>query len=305
MKEIKILWKCLLILGVVSLFTACGDDDEAAPEPQNLVEIAAADGQFSILVSALQRTGLDQTLAGTGPFTVFAPTNAAFDGIDVANMDVTMLTNILRYHVFIGQALKAGDIADGDTYITTASEAGFNGTNMSARINKANGAVTINGDIRVTTADVEGTNGVIHIIDKVMMPLDVVGHALANPNFSSLVGALGDAAGDLVNTLQQPGPYTVFAPVNSAFDEVASVVAGYTPERLRDVLLYHVVSGNVRSSDLRSNEPVTTVNTGTFTVQLGDEVTIIDAQERTATVVLTDVQGTNGVIHVINKVILP
>ena len=117
---------------------------------------------------------------------------------------------------------------------------------------------------------------------------------------------MGDASGDLVNVLSGAGPFTVFAPVNAAFAEISETVDGLTADQLRDVLLYHVASGNNVSSSLSNGQEVTTVNTGTFTVQISNgTVTIVDAQENTATVVLTDVQATNGVIHVLNKVILP
>ncbi|MEM9918707.1 MAG: fasciclin domain-containing protein, partial [Bacteroidota bacterium] len=236
MKEIKILWKCLFLFGIVSFFVAC-DDDEATPEPQNLVEIAAADGQFSILVAALQRVGLDTVLAGNGPFTVFAPTNSAFNGINVDDLDDDELTNILLYHVFIGQSITSGAIQEGNTYISTASQGGPGNTNLSALINKTGTSVKINGSINVTTADVTGTNGVIHIIDGVMMPMDVVGHAIANTDFSLLVGALQDASGDLVAELQKAGPFTVFAPVNSAFEAISDVVADLSEDALSGVLL--------------------------------------------------------------------
>ncbi len=301
----------LAIFLSIGLFS-CGSDDDVVVDPpveemQNIAEIAAADAQFSTLVSALDRVGLVSTLEGDGPFTVFAPTNAAFEALGVNLDDLTdeQLTDILLYHV-LGAQVNAGDIAEGQTYATTASTASPGNKQLSILIENTSGAVAINGAANVTAADVEATNGVIHVIDAVITPLDVVGHAAANSNFSSLVGALSTASGDLVSVLQGDGPFTVFAPVNTAFDEISDVVAGLSEDDLSGVLTYHVVSGaNVVAGDLVDGMQVETVNGGLFTINLGDSATITDAQGNVSDIVLTDVQGTNGVIHVLNKVILP
>lgn len=304
-------FQLLLISVSAFVFFACDNDDDTPPEPaidQNIVEIAAADDQFSTLVSALQRVNLVSVLEGTGPFTVFAPTNAAFNalGIDLATLSDDDLTEILLYHVISGANIAAGDIIEGQTYATTAATTGPGGNQLSVLIEKANGAVSLNGSINVTTADVNATNGVIHVVDAVILPLDVVGHAVANTSFTELVGALGAADGDLVSVLSGDGPFTVFAPLNSAFEAISSTVDGLSSEQLAKVLTYHVVSGNVRSTDLSDGLEVTTVNTPTvFTVNTGQGVTITDAGGNVSTVVLTDVQATNGVIHVLDKVILP
>lgn len=308
MKQMKLLLNGLLLVLTLTAFVACNNDDEEPepqPEPQTIAEIAAGDSQFSTLVSALDRTGLTSVLNGSGNFTVFAPTNTAFDnlGVDLATLSDEALTDILLYHV-LGATIKAADIADGQTYASTASESGPNDAQITMLIEKSASGVAINKDINVTATDIEGTNGVIHVVDQVIMPLDVVGHAAANGSFTELVGALGAASGDLVSVLSGDGPFTVFAPLNSAFEEIADVTATLDADQLAGVLTYHVVSGNVLSTDL-SNGAVTTVNGADFTVNIDGDVTITDAQEGTATVVLTDVQATNGVIHVLNKVILP
>ncbi len=309
MKNLKNLLGLFLITFVAVSFVACDDDDDVTPtpEPQSIVEIAVDNPDFSTLVAALSRVNLVSALEGDGPFTVFAPTNAAFDalGVDLNTISDEALTEILLYHV-LGAEVFAGDIADGQTYVTTAAATAPGENQLSMLIEKSGGAVTINNAANVTTADVDATNGVIHIVDAVIMPLDVVGHAVANTNFSSLVSALGAANGDLVTVLSGDGPFTVFAPVNSAFDEIANVIATLSADQIATVLTYHVVGGaNVRSTDLTNNMEVTTVNTESFIVNLGNEVTIADNQGNTATVILTDVQATNGVIHVLNKVILP
>lgn len=308
MRIFKASLNCFLLLLAVSTFVACDNDDDANPTPQTIVEIAAGDAQFSTLVSALNRTNLTSVLEGAGPFTVFAPTNAAFTalGVDLSTISDEALSDILLYHVFVGQGIQSTDLAEGQTYISTASTSGPGDAALSALVERTGANVKINNAANVTTANLEATNGVIHVIDAVMMPLDVVGHATANSNFTELVSALGAASGDLVPTLQTAGPFTVFAPVNSAFEAIASTTAMLSADQLRDILLYHVVSGNVRSTSIASGEPVPSLNNGaTFTINTSDGVVITDGQMNTINVEFTDVQGTNGVIHVIDAVLLP
>lgn len=300
----------LLALFLVG-FSSCDDDDGTENTPQTITEIAAGDAQFSTLVSLLQRVNLDATLNGSGSFTVFAPTNAAFtaSGIDASQLTDEQVTEVLLYHVIGGLELPSADIREGQTYVTSAAETGPGGTQLSLLVEKdASGAVTVNGSTNVSMADVDASNGVIHVIDDVLLPLDVVGHAAANSEFSTLVGALGTAPGDLVALLQADGPYTVFAPLNSAFAEIQTTVDGLTPEQLATVLTYHVVAGlNVRKAALTNGQVVPTAATDeTFTVNInGEDVTITDDAGNEVNVELTDVQATNGVIHVVDKVLLP
>ncbi len=301
MKTIKIF--ASLLLAVVITLPSC-EDDTPVQGPQSIAEIAANDPSFSTLVSALDRTGLTSVLAGSGNFTVFAPTNAAFDalGVDLSTISDEDLSEILLYHV-LGAEIFAADIADGQTYASTAATTGPGDTALSLLIEKGSG-VQINGSVNVTSTDIDATNGVIHVVDAVIMPLDIVGHAVANSNFSELVNALTTA--DLVTTLQGDGPFTVFAPLNSGFEAIASVVAGLSTQELSNVLTYHVVSpGNVLSTDLSDGQNVTALNGGSFTINLGSDVTIHDANGNTVEIVLTDVQATNGVIHVLGAVLLP
>lgn len=284
---------------------SCDKEEEA--EPQSIVEIATGDEQFSTLVSALSRVDLVSVLEGAGPFTVFAPTNAAFaaSGVNLDDLTDDQLSEVLLYHV-LGGKVSSGDLAEGQTYAGTASTGGPGSTALSVLIEKAGAAVKLNGSVDVTSADVDATNGVIHIIDNVLLPLDVVGHAAANSNFTSLVSSLGAASGDLVSTLQTEGPFTVFAPLNSAFDAISATTATLDADQLSKVLLYHVVAGNVRSTDLTNGQAVASLNSGTpFTVNIDGTVSLTDASGGTAEVVLTDVQGTNGVIHVLSSVIIP
>lgn len=312
MKNLSFLYGLMVVTLLSFTLTSCGDDDtpEPDPEPQSITQIAAGDDQFSTLVGALQRVGLDGTLDdAAGTFTVFAPTNAAFtaSGINLDNLTDAELTEILLYHV-LGGKVASGDLQEGQTYATTATETGPGETQLSVLIEKtAAGAVTVNNSASVMTADVDATNGVIHIVDAVLLPLDVVGHATANSNFSSLVSTLVavQSTADLIATLSGDGPFTVFAPTNKAFSDIADVTATLTEEQLVKVLSYHVVPGNNRKSSLSAGA-VSTVNGEELTVGIdGEVVTLTDATGGVSTVTFTDVQATNGVIHVIDRVVIP
>ncbi|MBK7408902.1 MAG: fasciclin domain-containing protein [Saprospirales bacterium] len=310
MSKLQSIFGFLLVAILTFGFIACEEEVvDPIPEPQSIAQIAAGDSQFSTLVSALERVNLVSVLDGAGSFTVFAPTNAAFQalGVDLNTLSDEALTEILLYHV-LGGKVASTDLQVGQTYATTATETGPGNTQLSILIEKdASGNVTINGSAKVTAADVSATNGVIHIVDGVLLPLDVVGHAAANSNFTELVGALGAANGNLVTTLQGNGPWTVFAPLNSAFEAISGTVAGLNADQLASVLTYHVVpNANVVSGALTNGMMVGTVQTEEFTVNIdGSNVTITDASGNKANVVLTDVQATNGVIHLLDAVLIP
>jgi transforming growth factor-beta-induced protein len=308
MKKSPILWMLVAAMSVFT-FVACDDDDDMkdADTDRSVVEIAQDNPQLTTLVDALSRVNLVDALNGDGPFTIFAPTNTAFDrlGVDLSTISDEDLSEILLYHVFGGEAIQASDLASGQTYLNTAANTSPNGNNLSLLAVGDNGAVTLNGFATVISADVNGRNGVVHVIDQVLQPLDVVGHAAANSNFSELVTALGTASGDLIPTLSGDGPFTVFAPVNSAFEAISSTVAGLTPEELSAILTYHVASGNVRSNELSDGMIVNTVNGATFTINLSGSPTITDGAGNTVNIIFTDVQATNGIVHVIDGVLLP
>jgi len=294
----------ILCFALPLFFMACGDDD-TDPAPQSIVEIATSDDQFSTLVSALERVDLVSFLQENGPFTVFAPNNAAFTAanIDLSTLSDEELEEVLLYHMISGVKIDAASIQDGQTYATTAAKTGPGDNQLSLLIEKSNGAVSLNKTIKVSTADVEASNGVIHIIDNLLLPLDVVGHAQANDSFTELVTSLGNAS--LVSTLQGDGPFTVFAPLNSAFTAITSTTENLTTDQLSKVLLYHVVSGNNRKEDLSDGAVMSLNDETTFTVDVSEPVTITDAEGNTSEVVLPNVQATNGVIHVLNAVIIP
>lgn len=307
MKNYRKSLKSILALSLIGLFTfsSCNLDveDDHGPEMQSIVEIASSNSSFSILVDALVKADLADALEGNGPFTVFAPTNDAFaallEDLGVESLDdlsAETLKPILLYHVVSGIVLSS-DLTDG--YVATLSE-GPEESSISLQVKT--GEVKLNSSSRVTAADVLARNGVIHVIDKVLLPPTVVDLAISNSEFSILVQAVVKA--ELVETLSGAGSFTVFAPTNAAFQKLfadlgVSGIADLTKEQLTPILLYHVVSGNVLSGELSTGN-VSTLN-GDIAVNVGSTVTINGSSK----VVLTDVQGSNGVVHVIDEVLLP
>ncbi len=307
MEKLRKTFNPLMAAMLIGIFTlaSCDNEDsgDTMPEPQNIVEIASSNPSFSTLVAALVKADLASALEGEGPFTVFAPTNEAFEALfsdlGVSGLDdlsAEALEPILLYHVLSGKVMSS-DLTNG--YVSTLS-AGPEETAISLQVETGN--VILNGSTAVTTEDIEASNGVIHVIDKVLLPPTVVGIALGNPEFSILVEAVVKA--DLVGTLNGAGAFTVFAPTNAAFQELfttleVSGIADLTKEQLVPILLYHVVSGNVVSSEL-STGSVATLN-GDIAVTVGSDVTI----NGTSKVILANVQGSNGVVHAIDEVLLP
>ncbi|MBF6640321.1 fasciclin domain-containing protein [Flavobacterium sp. J49] len=306
----------LVGIALLSVFAfSCSDDDDNSNQLQTIAAIAAADANFSILVEALTRTGLASTFDSPGDFTVFAPTNDKFQAFLTANgfanvnaVPIPLLTEILKNHVVSG-SFYSNELATG--YVKTLAKGAASSTNtlsMYVEIGstvKLNGGAS-NGGATVVTANIEASNGVIHVVDNVIGLPTVVNHAVANPNFTTLVGLVSGAG--LVPTLSGTAgsPFTVFAPTNGAFTTFESqnpgVLASLTSAQVTSVLTYHVVGGaNVLSTGIPST-PITTLESGTFTI-VG--TTITDEANRQTGIVAVDVQGSNGVIHVINNVLLP
>ncbi len=301
-----------LTLSAGLLFTACKDDDN---DPKSIVELAQGNADLSILVDALVRADLAATLEGAGPFTVLAPTNAAFTSLlntlgvsSLNDIPVDQLRNILLNHVVSGD-VRSRDLTTG--YVNTLATGPGNNP-ISLYVDVTSG-VKFNNAATVTTADVAASNGVVHIIDQVITIPTVVNTALNNPNFSTLVTALtrADLGVNYVSILSGNGPFTVFAPTNAAFAALltelgVSSLNDIPASTLNAVLQYHVVNGaNVRSTQLTNGQTVTTFGSGTFTVGLTDGAKITDANNRVANIIAVDVQASNGVVHAIDKVILP
>ena len=285
------------------------------PASQTIVDIAAEDGRFTTLVAAVQAAGLAETLSSEGPFTVFAPTDEAFAALPEGTLDSLLqpenkqqLTDILLYHVVPGTVMAEDAIAlDGQMADTALA-----GKQIAISVDM--GSVYLNENAKVIVTDIEASNGVIHVIDSVILPpsedaamepMDIVDTAVADGRFTTLVAAV--QAADLVDTLKGEGPYTVFAPTDDAFAALPegtldTLLLPENKQQLTDILLYHVVPGQVMASDVVGLTSATTVlgEDATITVQDG-KVFLNDNVE----VIITDIETSNGVIHVIDTVLVP
>ena len=273
-----------------------------ADDTQDIPTNAQNTGAHDSLVAALSHAGLVSALQADGPFTVFAPTDDAFAaaGIDLSTFDTdeenATLSDILLYHVVAG-TVASSDVTDG------MSAEALNGDALSFTV--ADGSVMVN-DATVTSADVMASNGIIHVIDKVLMPPadlgDIPTVAQGTGIHTSLVSAVVQA--ELLTTLQGDGPFTVFAPTDDAFAAAGIDLAALDNEEgkatLTDILLYHVVSGAVPSSAVTDGMSAAAVNGDDLSFAVGEGVMVNDAN-----VVLADVPASNGVIHVIDKVLMP
>ncbi len=280
---------------------------EEKMEAKDIVDTAVAAGSFKTLAAALEAAGLVEALKGEGPFTVFAPTDEAFAALPAGTVegllkDPEALAEILKYHVVAGKVLAA------DAAKLTEAET-LQGAPIA--ISAKDGKVMIN-DAEVISADVMAKNGVIHVINKVILPpaegammdekKDIVDTAVAAGTFKTLAAAL-EAAG-LVETLKGAGPFTVFAPTDEAFAKLpAGTVEALLkdPKALGEILKYHVVAGKVMAADAAKLTEAKTVQGSPIKISVKDgKVYINDAQVTTA-----DIETSNGVIHVIDTVILP
>jgi transforming growth factor-beta-induced protein len=259
----------------------------------DIVDTAVKAGTFKKLADALTTAGLVDALKGKGPFTVFAPTDDAFATFEkdnpgaLAKLTRDELTNVLKYHVVSGAAVKSTDLKDGQIVTTLSGSPALVSIMSGVEID----------DAKVIKADIVASNGVIHVIDHVILPPkeDIVATAIAAGTFKSLAGALTSA--NLVAALQEPGPFTVFAPNDDAFKKLAAAPTGDT---LKNVLLYHVVSGAVGSGDLKAGKVPTLLKDKSVTVDLTGGVKIDDAK-----VVSANILAKNGVIHVVDTVLVP
>jgi transforming growth factor-beta-induced protein len=273
----------------------------------DIVDTAVADGRFTTLVAAVDAAGLVDALKGEGPFTVFAPTDDAFAALPEGTVEELLkpenkqaLTDILLYHVVEGKVMAA-DV----TGLTSATT--LLGKDIAIKVDMGN--VYIN-DAKVIITDIETSNGVIHVIDAVLLPSDeeaqtIVEIAVADERFSTLVAAV--TAADLVETLSGEGPFTVFAPTNDAFaalpaGTVENLLLPENKQALIDILLYHVVSGKVMAADVVGLTSATTVLGKDLTITVRDGKVFLND---TVEIIITDIEASNGVIHVIDAVLLP
>lgn len=294
--------------------------DDDGTESNTIVDFVNSNDDYSSLAAAIEAAGLTETLSGDTEYTVFAPNNAAFQALLDSNDDWSELGDIpaetlelvLMNHVQAGSVMST-DLSTG--YIESMAAAGPDGENVSLYVNTDDG-VMLNGVSTVTSADNEVDNGVIHAVDAVIGLPDVTTFATADPTFSILVQALTrEDSYTFIETLQDEGPYTIFAPTDDAFvalldsNDDWSSLDDIDADLLSDVLSYHVVAGdNVTSDELTDGMTVTTFLGEDITINLAadsDNVSVTDANSNTANVVAANVQATNGVIHAIDMVLLP
>ncbi|WP_062126064.1 fasciclin domain-containing protein [Geofilum rubicundum] len=310
MKKFLKIQMLAVLLAAFTLSACDSDEDDKVDEvmTNTIVDVAVGSDDFSVLVEAVTRVGLVDALADpNASLTVFAPTDAAFSALltelgasSLDDISDELLTSVLLYHV-LGEQMTATQLSDG--YYSTLSAGPAEGLNLSLYKN----GLMLNDRAEITTANVMADNGVIHVIDKVILPLSITGHAVANSSFSSLVAAVVKA--ELDETLASDDVrFTVFAPVNSAFDQLLTdlgvTLDDLTAEALSPILLYHVLDGVNPSSSVTAGYFPTLATAFEKNVSLGistDDGVVLNGSSNVAVV---DVVATNGVIHAIDEVLL-
>ena len=315
--------QCLLALmmfgSMMFTMTSCGDDDPVVttPEEMTIAEIVQDNDNFSSLLAALEKTQLTAVLNGTDNFTVFAPQNDAFATFlsdkGFANLDAvptSVLTQILLNHVVSGD-VKAADLSTG--YFSNLAEETTTGNNLNKYVD-TDGGVTINGTTTVITPDVSASNGTIHIVNSVIDLPTIVTFAASNPDFSILVQALtrpsfGSTYIDILSSTD--APFTVFAPTNQAFVNLLGILQvdsldDVDDETLQNVLNYHVIAGaNVLAASLQDEQKAMTFQGTEITIDLDNGAQIKEGVNGPSNIIATDIQSFNGVVHVIDTVLLP
>jgi transforming growth factor-beta-induced protein len=286
-----------LVAATLGAFASASSASRSTGE-KNIVQTAIAAGQFKTLASLLTKAGLVDTLSTDGPFTVFAPTDAAFAKVPKATLAAlakhpAQLKAVLLYHVVPG-SVTASDVVKLSSAKTLA------GSRVLIKANK--GGVFVN-QAKVTTPDVMASNGVIHVIDKVLIPpKNIVATAKAAGRFTTLTALLKKSG--LAGTLAKKGPFTVFAPTDAAFAKVPKATLAALAKnkaKLRAVLRYHVVKGQVTAAQAMKLRSAKTLQGKSLKIRVKGGKVIVGG----ATVTKADVLASNGVIHVINKVLIP
>lgn len=332
----KTFFSRVFILSSLLLFSSCGDDDNGGdtsgpitnPDDLSLKARIADDSQFSIFNDALDQSGLGATLDGSGTYTVFAPSDVAFNALIgdlgysnladlIQGIGLSELRDILSYHVLNGKH-RASSLQNGYYSTLTAANSKDSLHFFLARGNQ----IELNERAIVQSSDIEAKNGLIHSLSNVLLPLSVYGLLEVNPDYSSLEAAIGLADGDLRNVLSNTAVnYTVFAPNNVAFDTIVArtpnvgnlfeFVADLGTGPLANLILYHASAGIVTSEDLQTGNLSMLASDGSggsleIFVNIGSDVRLIDLSPTTsdALITTTDLVGTNGVVHLIDAVLL-
>ena len=311
LRQTKVVAATFFILS--ALFTGCKKSSTPAPPASTTItDIVSANSSFTLLKSAVVKAGLATTLSSAGPFTVFAPSDTAFTGSGITASVINTLTadqlkTILLYHTLGAKVLAADVPAGPNAKVITAS-------GDSVFVTKNASGVFVNG-IPVTQADIPASNGVIHAIARVLLPPagNIVQVAQADTSFTYLVAAVlraSTGSTPVATVLSTGGPFTVFAPTNKAFRAAGfatiDTINAADPDALAAILTYHVVAGRVFSSDLTEGGQPTTVNGEKVTISLLSGASVKGNSNTTASnIIASNIMANNGVVHVIDQVLLP
>ena len=309
--------KAIAFFAFLIVLTSCKYIPPLTPPPakNTIMEKIASDSRFSYLTVAITRAGLNGTLAEkSASLTLFAPTDAAFQAAGFSSIDAIAkapsetLKAILLYHVLPSEIKAAAIPLAANTEVNTVANKPVFVTRTSA------GKVFVNG-VSVIQKDWDAVNGVIHVIDRVLIPSvgTIVATAQSNANLTYLVAAVLRASQGTTNVaavLNSAGPFTVFAPTNQAFINAGfattDAINAADPAVLTSILTYHVIGARIFSSDLTDGAMPVTVNGGKLTVTLAGGAKVKGKSNTTAAnIVITDIVATNGVVHVIDQVLLP
>lgn len=318
MKFTRIYYLLILAVGVV-LGSCDKDDDNIYPQlgddPRNIGEIVSETSSLSAFAQALAQTDLDTMLRTTSTYTVFAPNNAAFDEVNVSGLNEDELNNFLLNHII--STVQADFSSTFMTGYRTTMATGPDDNNLSIFINTEE-TIQLNGVASLVTnsSNIGSTNGVLHVLDAVLAPPTITDHVEANPEFSLLAEAI-EAAG-LAETLSiteeenESTPFTVFAPTNTAFENLLSTlngafgwesIADIPVEVLQEILMYHVVAGeNTIADAVGGTQPETLLGE---TISINDANIITDGSPSETNITLTNIQAINGIIHGLDRVLLP
>jgi transforming growth factor-beta-induced protein len=310
MKKLNLLHMSIALAGIL-FFSSCSKDEDKPVATKDIMELAQSTSNLSTFVSAVNAAGLTSALKGPGPFTVFAPSNAAFANVDAATLEALLanpaaLADLLKYHVVSGEKMS-GDLTSGSVSTLLSGK--------SINVMVSGGMITLNGTAGVESADLDATNGVIHIIDEVLLypgfevpKKSIYELAASTPSLSTLKAAL-DMFPDLVSALDSDGSYTVFAPTNNAFVALLGVIGQTSlndvPEAVIERLLkYHVIAGaSLMSTDLTDGQQAATLLSADDKITVGIDGTSVKING--ANVTTADIEASNGIVHILDAVLVP
>jgi uncharacterized surface protein with fasciclin (FAS1) repeats len=320
MKNLKIK-VCLIAFITGILFTSCSQEDNVNSKKETSYGLMSNKEDLSTFTHALEITGLSSQLSSTEMYTVFAPSNTAFSNFLAENnfntvdaVPANILREILLNHIISGEINKVDLPISG--YLHTEAKGFASAVNpLSIYFRKVDGITVINGMATINNSDIKTSNGVIHLIDHVLEFPSIVDQVVANPNLSTLFTIMDtNSQYDFVSELSgvNNGPYTFYAPMDSAFPSLLTELGVPNLSAIDDatkakVLKYHmVITTNSLSNSLTNGSSFNTLEGDSFSIQnTSANFRVIDINSRLANVTTKDIQCYNGVIHMIDRVLLP